>query len=147
MILWKVKDFKDISRDELYAILKVRQEVFVVEQEAAYLDADDTDQKALHIWAEMDDKVVAYCRVFNKGIKYDETSIGRVLTHPDYRKLKLGRTLVGYAVDVIENRYKTSEIRISAQDYLIDFYGSFGFIATDKRYLEDNLPHTEMYRK
>lgn len=147
MIIWKVKIFDDITTKELYAILKVRQEVFVVEQEAAYLDADGYDQEAIHIWGEMDDKVVAYCRVFDCGIKYEETSIGRVLTHPDYRKLKLGRTLIGYAVDVIENRYKTSAIRISAQDYLIKFYGDFGFIATDKKYLEDNLPHTEMYRK
>lgn len=147
MIIWKVKIFDDITTKELYNILKVRQEVFVVEQEAAYLDADDTDQKAIHIWAEKDDKVVAYCRIFDQGVKYKETSIGRVLTHPDYRKLKLGRTLVGYAVDTIENRYKTSAIRISAQDYLIKFYEDFGFISTDKKYLEDNLPHTEMFRK
>jgi len=147
MIIWKVKSFNEITTQELYNILKVRQEVFVVEQKAAYLDADDTDQKAIHIWAETDDKVVAYCRVFDCGIKYKETSIGRVLTHPGYRNLKLGRTLVGYAVDVIENRYKTSAIRISAQDYLIKFYSDFGFIATEKKYLEDNLPHTEMFRK
>lgn len=147
MIIWKVKIFDDITTKELYNILKVRQEVFVVEQEAAYLDADDTDQKAIHIWAEKDDKVVAYCRIFDQGVKYKETSIGRVLTHPDYRKLKLGRILVGYAVDTIENRYKTSAIRISAQDYLIKFYEDFGFISTDKKYLEDNLPHTEMFRK
>lgn len=147
MIIWKVKIFDDITTKELYNILKVRQEVFVVEQEAAYLDADDTDQKAIHIWAEKDDKVVAYCRIFDQGVKYKETSIGRVLTHPDYRKLKLGRTLVGYAVDTIENRYKTSAIRISAQNYLIKFYEDFEFISTDKKYLEDNLPHTEMFRK
>ena len=147
MIIWKVKNFEELTTKELYSILKVRQEVFVVEQEAAYLDADDYDQKAIHIFAEMDDKTVAYCRIFDKGIKYEETSIGRVLTHPDYRKLKLGRQLIAYAIDVIENRYKTSSVRISAQDYLIKFYGDFGFIPTDKKYLEDNLPHTEMYRK
>ncbi|MGX9987346.1 GNAT family N-acetyltransferase [Chryseobacterium sp. POL2] len=147
MILWKIKAFEDITRDELYAILKVRQEVFIVEQETYYLDTDDTDQKALHVWAELDNKVVAYCRVFNKAIKYDETSIGRVLTHPDYRGLKLGRTLITYAIQCIETRFKTSSVRISAQDYLLKFYGDFGFIATDKKYLEDNLPHTEMYRK
>ncbi|MGV4414794.1 GNAT family N-acetyltransferase [Chryseobacterium sp. T1] len=147
MIIWSVKNFEELTTKELYGILKVRQEVFVVEQEAAYLDADDTDQKAIHIWAEKDGKVVAYCRVFDQGIKYQESSIGRVLTHPDYRKLKLGRQLVAYAIDVIENRYKTPSIRISAQDYLINFYSDFGFIPTDKKYLEDNLPHTEMYRK
>ncbi|MFW2135171.1 GNAT family N-acetyltransferase [Chryseobacterium sp. TY4] len=146
MILWKIKAFGEITRDELYAILKSRQEVFIVEQETYYLDTDDTDQNALHIWAEINGKVVAYCRVFDKGIKYDETSIGRVLTHPEYRGLKLGRTLIAYAISCIETRYKTSSIRISAQDYLIKFYSDFGFIATDKKYLEDNLPHTEMYR-
>lgn len=146
MILWKIKTFNEISRDELYAILKVRQEVFIVEQKTYYLDTDDTDQKAIHIWAELNGSVVAYCRIFDKGIKYKETSIGRVLTHPNYRGLKLGRTLISFAISCIEKRYKTSQIRISAQDYLLKFYNDFGFITTDKTYLEDDLPHTEMYR-
>lgn len=147
MVIWKIKYFSGITTNELYQILKVRQEVFIVEQATYYLDADDTDQKAIHIWAEKDDKVVAYCRVFPEGVKYREASIGRVLTHPDYRKLRLGKTLVDYAVTVIENRYNTSEIRISAQDYLINFYQSYGFLDTGKKYLEDELPHTEMLRK
>lgn len=146
MIRWYIKPFSELTRDELYNIMKVRQEVFVVEQKTYYLDADDTDQKAIHIWAELDQHVVAYCRVFDQGVKYDETSIGRVLTHPEYRGLKLGRTLISFALQCIESRYKTSKVRISAQDYLLKFYSDFQFIPTEKRYLEDDLPHTEMYR-
>ncbi len=80
-IIWKIKSFEELSIHELYEILKVRQEVFVVEQTCYYLDADGYDQKALHLFAEKEGKVVAYCRIFPEGVKYPETSIGRVLTH------------------------------------------------------------------
>lgn len=145
-VLWKIKTFEELTTHELYEILKIRQEVFVVEQTCYYLDADGYDQKALHIWAEKEGKIVAYCRAFDKGIKYPETSIGRVLSHPDYRALKLGRKLMTIAIEVIKTRYQTEKIRISAQDYLIEFYQSFGFQDTGKKYLEDDIPHTEMLR-
>lgn len=145
-IVWNIKPFKELSTKELYEILKVRQEVFIVEQTCYYLDADGYDDKALHIWAEKDAKVVAYCRIFPHNIKYFETSIGRVLTHPDYRNLKLGKTLIKYALETIENRFMTTKCRISAQDYLIKFYTDFGFVDTGKKYLEDDIPHTEMVR-
>lgn len=145
-ILWKIKTFQELSTHELYEILKIRQEVFVVEQTCYYLDADGYDQKALHIWAEREGKIVAYCRAFEKGIKYPESSIGRVLSHPDYRSFKLGRKLMTIAIEAIKTRYQTEVIRISAQDYLIEFYQSFGFRDTGKKYLEDDIPHTEMLR-
>ncbi|HCR78031.1 MAG TPA: GNAT family N-acetyltransferase, partial [Chryseobacterium sp.] len=100
------------------------------------------DQKAVHIWAEEDGEVLANCRIFDKGIKYDEASIGRVLTTEKARGKSLGRQLIQYAVETIENRFHTSEIRISAQDYLLKFYGDFGFEDTGKKYLEDDIPHT-----
>ncbi|WP_435522265.1 GNAT family N-acetyltransferase [Chryseobacterium indoltheticum] len=84
---------------------------------------------------------------FDKGIKYHETSIGRVLTSEKGRGKNLGKQLIQYAVETIENRFNTSEVRISAQDYLLRFYSGFGFKETDKKYLEDNIPHTEMFRK
>lgn len=145
-LVWHLKSFDDLSRDELYQIIAARLDVFVVEQNCSYLDTDQYDQKALHLWAEHEGEVVAYCRLFDKGIKYEEASIGRVLSRGKGRGQNVGRHLVGYAVQIIENVYGTSSIRISAQDYLLNFYAEFGFIKTDKKYLEDNLPHTEMYR-
>ena len=132
---------------ELYQVLKARVDVFVVEQNCPYPDLDDYDQKAIHIWAEENGKVLAYCRVFNKGIKYHETSIGRVLTTENARGKSLGKLLIQYAVETIENRFHTSEIRISAQDYLLKFYAGFGFEDTGKKYMEDDIPHTEMLKK
>ncbi|MDO5614858.1 MAG: GNAT family N-acetyltransferase [Cruoricaptor ignavus] len=145
-VVWNVKSFGELTTEELYNIIKVRINVFVVEQDCPYPDCDDTDQKALHLWAEYKGEVVAYCRIFPQGIKYAETSIGRVLTNPNYRNLKLGKSLIRFAINTIEARYKTSKIRISAQDYLLKFYSDFGFQDTGKKYLEDNLPHTEMLR-
>ncbi len=145
-IIWKIKSFQGLSSLELYAILKVRQEVFIVEQTCFYLDADGYDQKALHLWAEKEDQIVAYCRIFKEGIKYPETSIGRVLTHPSARNLSLGKILMSFALQAIETQFKTKKCRISAQDYLLDFYKNFGFTDTGKKYLEDDIPHTEMVR-
>lgn len=146
-IIWKIKTFDEFTVPELYAVLKARIDVFVVEQNCPYPDLDGYDQKAVHIWAEEDGEVLASCRIFDQGIKYDEASIGRVLTTEKARGKNLGRQLIAYAITTIENRFRTSEIRISAQDYLLRFYGGFGFEDTGKKYLEDDIPHTEMFRK
>jgi len=146
-ILWKIKSFNELTTPELYEIIKARVNVFVVEQDCPYPDLDDYDQRAIHIWAEEDNKVLAYCRIFNKQIKYPETSIGRVLTAEKARGKNLGKRLIQYAIEIIENRFYTPEIRISAQDYLLRFYSGFGFEDTGKKYFEDNIPHTEMLRK
>ena len=145
-VTWNIKSFEELSTKEIYEILKVRQEVFVVEQTCYYLDADGSDEKALHLWAKKQGKIVAYCRIFSQNIKYLETSIGRVLTHPEFRNLNLGKILMKFALETIETRFKTTECRISAQDYLLNFYSSFGFADTGKKYLEDDIPHTEMVR-
>lgn len=145
-IIWKIKSFEELTTKELYDILKVRQEVFVVEQTCYYLDADGYDEKALHLFAEKEGQVVAYCRIFGQGIKYAETSIGRVLTHPNARNLSLGKTLLSIALQTIEKRFETKACRISAQDYLLKFYQELGFKDTGKKYLEDDIPHTEMVR-
>ena len=86
---WKIKSFIELSVTELYEILKIRQQVFVVEQACYYLDADGYDDKAIHLWAEQNGEILAYCRIFDAGIKYQEASIGRVLTNPNYRNLRL----------------------------------------------------------
>jgi len=146
-IIWKIKTFDELTVPELYAVIKARIDVFVVEQNCPYPDLDGYDQKAVHLWAEEDGEVLAGCRIFDKGIKYDEASIGRVLTTEKARGKNLGKQLIAYAVETIENRFLTPEIRISAQDYLLRFYGGFGFEDTGKKYLEDGIPHTEMLRK
>lgn len=145
-IVWKIKPFSKLSTEELYQILKIRQEVFIVEQTCYYLDADGYDQQAVHIWAESAGEILAYSRVFEPGIKYAEASIGRVLTNPKYRKNNLGKILIRFSIDTIEARFRTRSIRISAQDYLLSFYSEFGFEDTGKKYLEDDIPHTEMVR-
>jgi ElaA protein len=146
-MIWKIKNFGELSTDELYRIIKIRVDVFVVEQNCPYSDLDNNDQKAIHLWAEnKDSEVLAYCRIFDKGIKYSEASIGRVISAQKARRIGLGKQLMKYAVEIIENRCKTSEIRISAQDYLLKFYSEFGFRDTGKKYLEDGIPHTEMLK-
>jgi len=145
-IIWKIKTFNELSVSELYFIIKARIDVFVVEQNCPYPDLDNHDQKAVHIWAESDKEVLAYCRIFDQGIKYKEGSIGRVLTTENARGRNLGKQLISFAVETIENRFHTSQIRISAQDYLLKFYSDFGFKDTGKKYLEDDIPHTEMLR-
>ncbi|KFE98321.1 GNAT family acetyltransferase [Chryseobacterium formosense] len=146
-IIWKIKSFDELTVPEFHEIIKARIDVFVVEQDCPYPDLDGYDEKAIHLWAEQDNRILAYCRIFDKGIKYNETSIGRVLTSEKGRGKNLGKQLIQYAVETIENRFKTSEVRISAQDYLLKFYSYFGFQDTGKKYLEDNIPHTEMFRK
>lgn len=146
-LIWKIKIFDELSTADLYEIIKARIGVFIIEQNCPYPDLDDYDQKAIHLWAEKDNEVLAYCRIFDKGIKYPETSIGRVITTEKARGTGLGKQLIKYALEIIENRLKTSEVRISAQDYLLKFYSDFGFQDTRKKYLEDNIPHTEMFRK
>ena len=145
-IVWKIKPFSKLSTEELYQILKIRQEVFIVEQTCYYLDADGYDQQAVHIWAEKEGEILAYSRVFEPGIKYKEASIGRVVTNPNYRKNKLGKILIRFSINTIEARFRTQSIRISAQDYLLHFYSEFGFQDTGKKYLEHDIPHTEMVR-
>lgn len=147
IIIWNIKPLDELSPEELYKIMVARQEVFMVEQKVSYQDADNYDQKALHLWAEDDTgDVLAYCRIFPEGVKYPEASIGRVLTTKNARGKGLGKQLVAFAIECIENRFSAKHIKISAQDYLLKFYTDFGFKDTGKKYLEDTLPHTEMVR-
>ena len=145
-LIWKVASFEQLSTAELYKILKLRSEVFVVEQNCPYLDADGTDPHAIHLLAEKGEEIVAYWRVFGPGIKYEECSIGRVLTPRHFRQKNYGRLLMHFALQIIETRFRTSVVKISAQDYLIRFYSEFGFRDSCIKYLEDNIPHTQMLR-
>lgn len=142
-----VKDFEALTVQELYDMMYLRQVVFVVEQDAAYLDADKKDYKSKHVLQYKGDVLVAYARVLAPGVSYKEASIGRVVSAPEYRRQKLGRPLMQKCIEVLEKDYKTTACRISAQTYLLPFYGEFGFEVCSEEYLEDGLPHFEMLRK
>ena len=141
---WHCKSFEELQSSELYKILAVRAEVFILEQECLYQDMDFDDQKALHLWAESNNEIAAYSRVFAPGIKYPQASIGRVLTAKKFRGIGLGKQLITHSLEVIQSKFETQYICISAQDYLLQFYADFGFEPTDISYLEDGIPHTEM---
>lgn len=143
-IIWHFKSFEDLTLHELYEILQVRNEVFIVEQNCPYQDLDGDDEKALHFWASDQDGILAYTRLFQPGIKYKDASIGRVLTTKRSRGRKLGRILMTFSLMIIDNRFSSPSVRISAQQYLFDFYTSLGFNAQGEPYLEDDIPHVEM---
>ena len=143
---WKWLRFDQLSVNQLYAMLQVRQEVFVVEQNCIYLDADGVDQHSWHLMAMKEEAVLAYCRVVDPGIKYDELSIGRVLTAQSARGTGLGKILLQNAIDNIEHNIGAVPIRISAQQYLEKYYLGFGFKTVSEPYDEDGIPHIEMLR-
>ena len=149
-VSWQWSAFDALSLTDLYAILNARQEVFAVEQNCAYLDADGIDQKSWHFigWIDNQGKreLAAYLRVPHPGVKYAELSIGRVLTTKVARGTGLGQELMRWALKKIEEKYPGQAIRISAQQYLERFYGGFGFKTVSAPYLEDNIPHVEMLR-
>jgi ElaA protein len=142
-IEFKIKLFKDLLITELYEVLKLRSEVFVVEQNCVYLDADGKDEMALHVLGFVDEKLVAYARVFGPGLYFDNTSIGRVIVHPKFRMYGYGHLLIDKAIEVSKHIDK-GPITISAQQYLEKFYLGHGFKTVSDMYLEDDIPHIEM---
>ena len=143
-VKWKTKRFEALSLEELYGILQLRSEVFVVEQNCVYQDIDNKDQKAVHLMGEYEGKMVAYARLFKPNDYFEKASIGRVIVKPDYRHLKLGHELMREAIQAVMISFGESQITISAQLYLQRFYESHGFVVTSEVYLEDDIPHIEM---
>ena len=141
---WKIKRFEALSAAEVYDLLQLRAEVFIVEQNCVYQDVDGKDQKALHLIGEDDEKIVAYSRLFKPKDYFDEASIGRVVVKPTYRDKKLGHILMREAIYYIKQQFGETKITISAQLYLKNFYESHGFIQTSETYLEDDIPHIQM---
>ncbi len=144
MLTWKIKRFEELSTTELYNLLQLRSEVFVVEQNCVYQDIDGKDRKALHLIGEYDSKTVAYARLFNAGDYFEEASIGRVVVGTNYRDKKWGNELMKEAICGVKEYFNTSKITISAQLYLQKFYESHGFEVTSETYLEDDIPHIQM---
>jgi ElaA protein len=147
MLTFKIKRFNELSLQELYQLLQLRSEVFVVEQNCVYQDLDGKDEKALHVLGFFENEIVAYTRLFDKGYYFDEASIGRVVTSPKIRDKKWGHDLMKVSVETVEKEYNTSEITISAQEHLKKFYEAHQFEKTSDTYLEDDIPHIQMKRK
>lgn len=143
---WKIKPFEALTVTELYDLLKLRSEIFVVEQNCVYLDLDGKDKKALHLIGEYDGKIVAYSRLFDAGISFDNASIGRVVVDANYRDKKFGHDLMRKAIEEIKSNFDKDQITIGAQLYLKKFYESHGFVQTSEMYLEDDIEHIEMIR-
>lgn len=141
---FEIKPFKALSLPELYQILQLRSEVFVVEQNCVYQDIDGKDEKALHLLGMHEGILVAYARLFQPGDYFDFASIGRVIVKQEYRDKKWGHDLISEAIKGISEQFGTSEITISAQLYLQRFYENHGFVQTSEMYLEDDIPHIEM---
>jgi len=141
-LVWHDRAFAELTVAQLYAILALRERVFVVEQTCAYLEADGHDPPSRHLWAERDGAVVAYLRIVPAGEKFAEPSLGRIVTAPEVRGTGLGRELVRRGLAAAP----PGPIRIGAQAHLERFYGELGFVRASDVYDEDGIPHIEMVR-
>jgi len=150
MLTWTWKTFSELTLDELYRLLALRQEVFVVEQRSIYQDVDGYDPGAHHLLGIGDTpdgpRLAAYLRVLPPGLKYPEASLGRVVTAPHTRSHGYGRELVGKGLEFLAAHHAGVPIRIGAQNYLRRFYEGFGFRAVGDVYDEDGIPHIDMVR-
>ena len=141
---WKIAHFDDLSTSELYAALRLRQEIFVVEQNCVYLDADGLDQNAVHILCWKQGELMACLRALAPGVSYPQSSVGRIAVSPLARGLKLGRELVERGITYNLETWPESDIRIGAQAYLEAFYSSLGFVVDGDLYMEDGIEHVHM---
>lgn len=153
-IVWQWKSFSELSAHDLYAILKLRQDVFCIEQDCLYPDIDGEDPHYLHLlgWQtlladESKPHLAAYLRVAPPRLKYDEASLGRVVTSPHNRGDGIGKMLMTTALNHMDTELGYPSVRISAQSYLELFYKDFGFETVSTPYLEDDIPHIEMLRR
>jgi len=138
-----IKSFKEFYVQELYEVLQLRAEVFVVEQDCVYQDIDGKDQKAIHILGYKNDELVAYTRIFKPGDYFEQSSIGRVVVSPKNRGKAYGQGIM-QASNLYCKEQGYPSIKISAQCYLDKFYTDLGFITTGEKYLEDGIPHQAM---
>ncbi|MBM7554318.1 GNAT family N-acetyltransferase [Thalassobacillus pellis] len=146
-MVWKQKHFHELDRKELYKILQIRVNIFVVEQNCPYPELDGYDEDAIHLWMEEGDDIAAYCRLVPGGTKYELPSIGRVLVHKEYRGNGYARTLMEKALAVLEEQWKEKGIFLQGQEHLRGFYQSCGFQPVSDVYLDDGIPHVDMIKK
>ena len=145
-MIFIIKRFNELSTQELYTVLQLRAEVFVVEQDCVYQDLDNKDLDAYHVLGVLDTKIVAYARIFKPGDYFLESSIGRIVVKKEFRKFQYGYQLVQNSIQFIENNLQQNKILISAQSYLTKFYNSLGFTQVGEEYLEDGIPHIKMLK-
>lgn len=143
----RVKAFQELTVDELYEVLKLRSEVFVVEQNCVFQDMDDKDQQCYHLMVYQEGKFVGYSRLVPAGLSYIEISIGRVITSASVRGTGLGKRLMELAIHYCRQLLGSGPIRIGAQTYALGFYASLGFVAEGEPYDEDGIEHIEMVRR
>jgi ElaA protein len=143
-IVWRYQPFKDLSPQALYDLLRLRTEVFVMEQQCCFQDMDGYDDKAMHLMAMRGNELVAYTRNFDAGIKFKEASIGRVLTSAAIRGQGFGPALMQESIKRLCASFGVQPIRIGAQQRLTSFYESQGFVVASDSYIEDDIPHIEM---
>lgn len=146
MINITTKFFKDLTVDELYDVLQLRSEVFVVEQDCLYQDIDGKDKKALHVLGFKNDKIIAYTRIFKPGDYFNEASIGRVVVSKNQRKFNYGYDIMNASLEAIKQEFNTNSVTLSAQVYLKKFYNNLGFVEIGEEYLEDDIPHIKMMK-
>jgi len=144
---WLLKKFEELTTAELYAILELRNKVFIVEQNCVYLDPDGKDQSAWHLMGMEEDKLIAYTRILAPGIVYPDPAIGRVVSSPSKRRSGLGKELMERSIEHCKMLFGNTSITLSAQVYLKNFYESLGFIPIGDEYLDDEIPHIKMSRK
>lgn len=142
-----VIEFKELTTKQLYSILQLRSEVFVVEQDCVYQDLDSKDSKALHVLGIKNEKIIAYSRIFDSGDYFSKPSIGRIVVKKEHRGSSYGYQLVKKSIEFINKNFTEKSILISAQKYLTKFYNSLGFVQQGEEYLEDGIPHIKMLRK
>ena len=145
-IQWLLKKFEELTPYQLYVILQLRNEVFVVEQNCVFQDADDKDQNSYHLMGFTDNKLIAYTRLVPPGEIYDYPSIGRVVTSSSVRRSGVGKELMQQSIDAVYKLFGVLPIKIGAQLYLKKFYGSFGFEQASEAYLEDGIEHIYMIK-
>ena len=143
----EIKTFSELSKQELYQILRLRSEVFVVEQNCIYQDIDNKDQNAIHLYYKKNDEILAYTRIFKAGYYYENPCIGRVVVLKKKRGKDLGKKVMRYSIEFIKQNLKAEKIELSAQKYLDKFYKDLGFYKIGEEYLEDGIPHQRMIKE
>ena len=140
----KIKSFSELNLEELYQVLKLRSDVFVVEQNCVYSDMDNKDEDSFHCIISFNSKIIGYARILPSGLNYTYPSIGRVIIHSDFRGEKLGYKLMNSCMDFVIQKFNSQKIVISAQSHLSHFYANLGFNIEGEQYLEDGIPHVKM---
>jgi len=144
---WHIKRFNELSTKELYNLLRLRTDIFIVEQNCPYpeLDGKDAHEEAIHLWCYAPDRIMAAClRILPPGVSYDGVSFGRVAVHKAFRGRGLAHRMVDKAIEIAGRTWPGVKIEIGAQEYLTAFYKSLGFRSISDPYLEDNIPHIDM---